>query len=56
MVIPLVVGMMDLCAMAAVALAVTVERIAPASDRVARAIGGVTIGMGLLLIARATIC
>jgi predicted metal-binding membrane protein len=53
MVIPLAVGMMDLSAMAAVALAVTVERVAPASDRFARAIGAVVIGTGLLLILRA---
>jgi predicted metal-binding membrane protein len=47
----LVVGVMDLRAMAVVAAAITVERLA--GERVARAIGGVVIGAGLLLIARA---
>jgi predicted metal-binding membrane protein len=49
----LVVGVMDLGAMAVVAAAVTVERLAPAGERVARAIGAVVVAAGLFLIARA---
>ncbi len=49
----LVVGVMDLRAMAVVAAAITVERLAPDGERVARAIGAVAVGAGLLLIARA---
>jgi predicted metal-binding membrane protein len=47
----LAVGVMDLRAMAVVAAAITVERLA--GERIARAIGAVVIGAGLLLIARA---
>jgi predicted metal-binding membrane protein len=46
-------GVMDLRAMAVVMAAITVERLASAGERVARAIGGIVIGAGLLLIARA---
>jgi predicted metal-binding membrane protein len=53
MAILLVMGVMDLRAMAVVAAALTVERVAPAGVRVARAIGVVVIGAGLWLIARA---
>jgi len=53
MAILLVVGVMDPCAMAIVAAAITVERLAPAAERVARAVGAVGVGAGLLLIARA---
>jgi predicted metal-binding membrane protein len=53
MVILLVIGVMDLRAMAVVAAAVTVERLAPAGERVARAIGVAVVGAGLFLIARA---
>jgi predicted metal-binding membrane protein len=49
----LVVGVMDLCAMAAVTAAITVERLAPCGERVARAIGAVLNGAGVFLIARA---
>ena len=49
----LVIGVMDLRAMAVVAAAVTVERLAPAGERAARAIGAVVVGAGLTLIARA---
>jgi len=49
----LVIGVMDLRAMAAVTAAITVERLAPAGERVARAIGAVVVGAGWLLIARA---
>ena len=53
MAILLVLGVMDLRAMAVVAAAITVERLAPASERVARAMGAVIVGAGLFLIARA---
>jgi predicted metal-binding membrane protein len=49
----LVVGIMDLRAMAAVTAAITVERLAPCGERVARAIGAVLNGAGVFLIARA---
>jgi predicted metal-binding membrane protein len=54
MAILLVIGVMDLRAMAAVAAAITIERLAPAGERVARAIGVVVVAAGLLLIARAS--
>jgi predicted metal-binding membrane protein len=54
MAILLVIGVMDVHAMAVVAAAITVERLAPAGEHVARAIGAVAIGAGLFLIARAT--
>jgi len=53
MTILLVLGVMDLGAMAVVTAAITVERLAPAGERVARATGAVVVGAGLLLIARA---
>jgi predicted metal-binding membrane protein len=49
----LVVGVMDLRAMAVVTAAITIERVVPAGERVARAIGAVAIGAGLFLVARA---
>ena len=49
----LVIGIMDVRAMAVVTAAITAERLLPAGDRVARAIGAVIVGIGLLLIARA---
>jgi len=49
----LVIGVMDLWAMAVVAAAITIERLAPAGERVARATGAVIVGAGLFLIARA---
>ncbi len=49
----LVIGVMDLRVMAVVAAAITVERLAPAGERVARAIGAVVVGTGLFLVARA---
>jgi hypothetical protein len=45
---------MDLRAMAIVTAAITVERLAPGGERVARAVGAVAVGAGLCLIARAT--
>jgi predicted metal-binding membrane protein len=53
MAILLVMGVMDLHAMAVVAAAITSERLAPAGERVARTIGAVVVGAGLFLIARA---
>ncbi len=53
MAILLAVGVMDLRAMAVVAVAITVERLAPAGERVARATGAVAIAAGLFSIARA---
>ncbi|MGE5159085.1 MAG: DUF2182 domain-containing protein [Gemmatimonas sp.] len=46
-------GVMDLRAMVIVAVAITVERLAPAGERVARITGVVIVGAGLFLIARA---
>jgi predicted metal-binding membrane protein len=53
MVVLLAVGVMDLRAMTLVTAAITVERLAPAGERVARAIGVAVVGVGLLLIVRA---
>jgi predicted metal-binding membrane protein len=53
MAILLVVGVMDLRAMALVAAAIAIERLAPAGERVARTTGAVAVGVGLCLIARA---
>ena len=53
MAILLVIGVMDLLVMAVVAAAITVERLAPAGERIARAIGAGAVGAGLLLVARA---
>jgi predicted metal-binding membrane protein len=55
MAILLVIGVMDLRVMAAVAVAITAERLAPAAEGVARAIGAVFVGTGLVLVARAVI-
>lgn len=52
MAILLGLGFMNLRAMVVVAAAITIERITPAGERVARAIGGVVVGAGLLMIAR----
>lgn len=49
----LVVGIMDLRAMAGVTAATTLERFAPAGAHVARGIGTMAVGAGMLLIARA---
>jgi predicted metal-binding membrane protein len=46
-------GVIDLRAMAVVAAAITVERLVPAGEQVARATGAVVVGAGLFLIARA---
>ena len=49
MAILLIIGVMDFRAMAAVAAAITVERLAPSGERVARALGAVVVGAGLVL-------
>lgn len=49
----LVLGVMDLPVMAVVTAAMTVERLAPAGERVARAIGTVIVVAGMFLILRA---
>ncbi|MDE2262155.1 MAG: DUF2182 domain-containing protein [Gammaproteobacteria bacterium] len=49
----LVSGIMDLPAMIAVTAGITLERLAPAGERVARAIGVMLAGAGMLLIVRA---
>jgi len=53
MVILLVLGVMDLKAMAIITIAISLERLSPAGERVARAIGVVVVVAGLVLIARA---
>ncbi|WP_296226457.1 DUF2182 domain-containing protein [Ralstonia sp. UBA689] len=49
----LAAGVMDLRVMVAITVAITLERLAPAGERVARIIGAIAGGAGLLLIARA---
>ena len=53
MAILLVIGVMDLRAMAAVTAAITVERLAPDGERAARTIGALVVVGGMLEIARA---
>ena len=53
MAILLVVGVMDLRAMAIVGAAITVERLAPTGERVAQVVGAVAVGAGLFLVAHA---
>jgi predicted metal-binding membrane protein len=53
MAILLVIGVMDLLLMAVVTAAITLERVAPSGERIARAIGFVIVAAGLFLIARA---
>jgi len=48
-----VIGVMDLRTMAVVAVAITLERLAPAGQRVARLIGAIVVAGGLWLIVRA---
>jgi predicted metal-binding membrane protein len=55
MAILLGLGVMDLRAMAVVAVAITVERLAPAGELVARVTGAVLVAAGLLLIVRAAL-
>ena len=49
----LVTGIMDLRVMSIVTVAITIERLAPAGDRVARIIGVSVVAAGLFLIAQA---
>ena len=49
----LITGVMNLAAMVIVAAAITLERLMPAGERVARLIGIVMVGTGLFLIVRA---
>ncbi|ATG19971.1 hypothetical protein CO705_08890 [Ralstonia pickettii] len=51
----LVIGVMDLRAMVAVSAAITLERLAPAGQHMARCVGAVAIGAGLLLMLRAAL-
>jgi len=53
MAISLVLGVMDLRVMAAVTAAISVERLAPGGERVARFVGAVVVGAGLVQVARA---
>ena len=53
-VVLLVVGIMDLRAMAAVTAAITAERLAPRGEHVARLIGIALVGAGLFMLAQAT--
>jgi predicted metal-binding membrane protein len=49
----LAIGVMDLRVMAAVTAAITVERLAPEGERVARTIGAVVVVAGLVMLVRA---
>ena len=49
----MVIGVMDLRAMAAATAAITLERLAPGAERVSRVIGVVIVGGGMFLIAQA---
>jgi predicted metal-binding membrane protein len=53
MAIPLAVGIMDVRVMAAVAAAITAERVVPGGERVARVVGLVVVAAGLILVTRA---
>jgi predicted metal-binding membrane protein len=49
----LVLGVMNLGAMAAVAAVITIERLAPAGERIEHGIGAIVVGTGMFLIAQA---
>jgi predicted metal-binding membrane protein len=49
----LVIGVMDVRAMTAVTAAITLERLAPEGQRMARVIGVILVAAGLAMIARA---
>lgn len=53
MAVALAAGMMDLCVMAVVTVAIAAERLAPAGGRVARIVGCVVVGGGMVMIVRA---
>jgi predicted metal-binding membrane protein len=48
-----IIGLMDLRAMAVVAAAITIERLAPVAEPAARATGAIAVGAGVFMIARA---
>ena len=48
----LVLGVMDLRVMATVTAAITAERLAPAGNRIARGVGAIMVGVGVMLIMR----
>jgi predicted metal-binding membrane protein len=50
MVLLLVLGVMDLRAMAVVAAAITLERLAPTGQRAERVLGAVLVGFGLFML------
>jgi predicted metal-binding membrane protein len=51
----LVIGVMDLRAMAVLTAAISAERLAPAGQRVARVTGAAMLAVGVVLIARAAV-
>jgi predicted metal-binding membrane protein len=51
----LVFGVMDARAMAVVTFAITAERLAPAGERVARGIGAIVLGAGMLMMVHAAL-
>jgi len=51
----LVLGVMDLGAMAVVTAAITVERVASSGARIARATGAVVVAAGLVLLVQAVV-
>jgi predicted metal-binding membrane protein len=51
----LVAGVMDMPAMLAVTAAITLERLAPAGERIARLVGIMAVGAGVLLTLRAAV-
>jgi predicted metal-binding membrane protein len=51
----LVIGVMDLRTMAVLTAAITIERLAPSGERVARAVGAVVIAVGLFMTAQAAL-
>jgi predicted metal-binding membrane protein len=55
MAVLMVIGVMDLRAMAVVTAAITLERLAPSGQRATRAIGVAIVGAGLFFIARAVL-
>jgi predicted metal-binding membrane protein len=52
MAILLAMGIMDVAVMTVVTAAITLERVAPAGERMARAIGTVIVGAGLFMLAK----
>jgi len=55
MAILLVVGVMDLAAMAVVTIGITAERFAPGDRRLVRRIGAVAVGAGVVMLVRAVV-